>query len=284
MHTLLIAGNDEQKERFLRPLAEGAIRSCFAMTEPDVASQRPDEPARRPRCATAASGSQRAQVVHHRRRRRRVRDRRGEDRHRRGRRPSQLLADPRPDRHARLGGRARPASGWARTRPAATRSSTLTDVRVPAGNLLGAEGEGFVIAQKRLAGGRLAHAMRWIGVAQRALDLSASQRLLERKAFGKELARHQMLQAVHDRRQRDRPLRVAADGAARRVEGRARPAPPPGDRDGQDVRLRGVRPRSSTARCRSTAPPASRWTCRSRGRTRTHAQRGSTTAPARCTG
>ena len=46
-------------------------------------------------------------------------------------------------------------------------------MRVPLGNLLGDEGEGFVIAQKRLAGGRLAHAMRWIGVAQRALDLSA---------------------------------------------------------------------------------------------------------------
>ena len=41
MHTLLIAGNDEQKERFLRPLADGAIRSCFAMTEPDVASSDP---------------------------------------------------------------------------------------------------------------------------------------------------------------------------------------------------------------------------------------------------
>jgi alkylation response protein AidB-like acyl-CoA dehydrogenase len=69
----------------------------------------------------------------------------------------------------------------------------LEDVRVPAANLLGREGEGFVIAQKRLAGGRLAHAMRWIGAAQRALDLSA-KRLLERKAFGKELARHQGLQ------------------------------------------------------------------------------------------
>jgi alkylation response protein AidB-like acyl-CoA dehydrogenase len=72
---------------------------------------------------------------------------------------------------------------------------TLTDVRVPVANLLGREGEGFVIAQKRLAGGRLAHAMRWIGMAQRALDL-ATERLLQRKAFGKELARHQMLQAM----------------------------------------------------------------------------------------
>ena len=50
-----------------------------------------------------------------------------------------------------------------------------------------------MIAQKRLAGGRLAHAMRWIGAAQRVVDLPP-QRLLTRKAFGKELARHQALQ------------------------------------------------------------------------------------------
>ena len=41
MHTLLIAGSDEQLETYLRPLAEGRIRSCFAMTEPDVASSDP---------------------------------------------------------------------------------------------------------------------------------------------------------------------------------------------------------------------------------------------------
>jgi acyl-CoA dehydrogenase len=41
MHTLLIAGTPEQQEAWLRPLADGATRSCFAMTEPDVASSDP---------------------------------------------------------------------------------------------------------------------------------------------------------------------------------------------------------------------------------------------------
>src|SRR3712207_7167677 len=59
----------------------------------------------------------------------------------------------------------------------------------PYTTLFRSEGEGFKIAQQRLAGGRLAHAMRWIGAAQRALDLSA-KRLMERKAFGKRSEEH----------------------------------------------------------------------------------------------
>lgn len=70
----------------------------------------------------------------------------------------------------------------------------LHGVRVPAENLLGEEGAGYKLAQVRLATGRLGHAMRWIGVSQRALDLTA-QRMLERESFGARLADHQMLQA-----------------------------------------------------------------------------------------
>jgi alkylation response protein AidB-like acyl-CoA dehydrogenase len=192
MHTLLIAGTEEQKERFLRPLAEGRIRSCFAMTEPDVASSDPtnlettavrdgDEWVLNGKkwCITGAIGAAFSIVV----------AKTGSD-EAAGHRNYSLILVPTD------------TPGWEVSRevewmgshsPGGHPEITLTDVRVPYENLLGKEGEGFVIAQKRLAGGRLAHAMRWIGVSQRALDLS-TQRLLTRKAFGKELARHQALQ------------------------------------------------------------------------------------------
>jgi len=192
MHTLLIAATDEQKERFLRPLAEGRVRSCFAMTEPDVASSDPrnlqttavrdgDEWVLNGRkwFITGAEGAAFSIVV----------AKTGSD-DSAGHRNYSLILVPCD------------TPGWEVVRdpgiigahlPGGHPEIGLRDVRVPAENLLGGEGEGFVIAQKRLAGGRLAHAMRWIGVSQRALDLTA-QRLLERKAFGKELARHQALQ------------------------------------------------------------------------------------------
>jgi alkylation response protein AidB-like acyl-CoA dehydrogenase len=192
MHTLLLAGTEEQKERFLRPLAEGRTRSCFAMTEPDVASSDPtnlqttavrdgDEWVLNGRkwFITGAEGAAFSIVV----------AKTGTD-DAAGHRNYSLILVPTD------------TPGWRVVRdpgiigahfPGGHPEIALEDVRVPLENLLGTEGEGFVIAQKRLAGGRLAHAMRWIGVAQRALDLT-SQRLLERKAFGKELARHQALQ------------------------------------------------------------------------------------------
>ncbi|WP_336206460.1 acyl-CoA dehydrogenase family protein [Nonomuraea sp. LPB2021202275-12-8] len=66
------------------------------------------------------------------------------------------------------------------------------DVRVPASNLLGDRGQGFVIAQKRLGPGRIFHCMRWLGQAQRAFDLMC-RRLHERTAFGEPLARKQLM-------------------------------------------------------------------------------------------
>jgi alkylation response protein AidB-like acyl-CoA dehydrogenase len=67
------------------------------------------------------------------------------------------------------------------------------DVRVPAENLLGERGKGFLIAQERLGPGRIFHAMRWLGQAQRAFDLMC-HRLNERVAFGEPLAEKQLMQ------------------------------------------------------------------------------------------
>lgn len=67
------------------------------------------------------------------------------------------------------------------------------DIRVPRENLLGARGQGFVIAQRRLGPGRIFHCMRWLGQAQRAFDLMC-HRLHERSAFGGPLADKQLMQ------------------------------------------------------------------------------------------
>ena len=67
------------------------------------------------------------------------------------------------------------------------------DVRVPAENILGHRGQGFLIAQRRLGPGRIFHCMRWLGQAQRAFDLMC-RRLHEREAFGTPLADKQLLQ------------------------------------------------------------------------------------------
>ncbi len=192
MHTLLMAGTPEQLETYLRPLAEGRTRSCFAMTEPDVASSDPtnlettavldgDEWVLDGRkwCITGADGAAFAIVV----------AKTGTD-DAAGHRNYSLILVPTDTPGWRI---VRHPEWMGSHSPGGHPEIELAGVRVPKGNLLGGLGEGFVIAQKRLAGGRLAHAMRWIGVAQRALDLS-SQRLLTRKAFGKELARHQGLQ------------------------------------------------------------------------------------------
>jgi len=67
------------------------------------------------------------------------------------------------------------------------------DCRVPRDHLIGAPGDGFVLAQKRLGGGRIHHAMRWLGQARRALDIMC-ERAVSRESHGKLLAQHQMVQ------------------------------------------------------------------------------------------
>ena len=83
--------------------------------------------------------------------------------------------------------------GEAPTR-ACTRSSTTTTCRVPADALLGGEGQAFAVAQTRLGGGRVHHAMRTVGVCQKALDMMC-ERALSRETQGSILADKQMVQS-----------------------------------------------------------------------------------------
>jgi acyl-CoA dehydrogenase len=190
MHLLLHAGTDAQKERYLRPLAEGRVRSCFAMTERDVASSDPTQLSATGKrdggewilngekwFITGANGAAFAIVVA-----------RTED-------------DPDSDPRARytlfMVDAGNP--GWEVVReipvmgahgPGGHCEVRLENCRVAADAILGKPGEGFALSQVRLGPARLAHAMRWIGVAQRALDI-ATQRAVNREAFGKQLVRHE---------------------------------------------------------------------------------------------
>lgn len=87
-------------------------------------------------------------------------------------------------------GRKEPKLGW-NSQP--TRAITFDNVRVPAANLLGAEGQGFVLAMKGLDGGRVNIASCSVGTAQHALN-QATQYLTERKQFGRTLDQFQALQ------------------------------------------------------------------------------------------
>ena len=191
MRLLLHAGTEEQKETYLRPLAAGEMRSCFAMTERAAGS----DPTMLRTTATAdgegwvldgekwfisgANGAGFAIVVA-------VTDPEAESRHRRH---SLFLADA-------------GTPGWKVVReipvmgthgPGGHCEVLLESCRVPADALLGERGAGLALAQARLGPARLAHAMRWIGMAQRALDLAAA-RALDRETFGRALSEHQAVQ------------------------------------------------------------------------------------------
>ncbi len=190
MHLLLHAASEEQKARYLRPLADGSVRSCFAMTERDVASSDPTQLRTTAKqdgegwvlngekwFISGANGAAFAIVV------------------------AMTEDDPDVDPRSRyslfLVEGDNP--GWEIVReipvmgtegPGGHCEVRLNDCRVGPAALMGRRGEGFALSQVRLGPARLAHAMRWIGVAQRALDI-ATQRAISREAFGKQLARHE---------------------------------------------------------------------------------------------
>jgi acyl-CoA dehydrogenase len=186
-------GTDEQKERWLLPLVAGEIRSFFSMTEPEVPGS--DPTTLRTRAvregddyvidghkwfSSGAEGAAFGIVM--------------------------AVTDPDAAPHTRASQivvpaetpgveivRAIPTMGH-RGRNWSTHCEVrYTNVRVPAANLLGDEGAGFLIAQKRLGPGRIHHVMRWLGQMQRAFELMCAYSL-EREAFGEPLAQKQTVQ------------------------------------------------------------------------------------------
>lgn len=195
MELLLEHGTDEQKKRFLEPLARGEIRSCFAMTEPEHAGSNPvkmSTVARREGddyvidghkwFASSADGATFAIVMA-------VTDPDGENRYRRA---SQIVVPL--DTPGFKIVRNIPIMGEAGEDYFSHAEIRFEDCRVPVGNRLGGEGDGFVLAQERLGPGRIHHCMRWIGICERAFDMMCERAATRELAPGRPLASRQSVQ------------------------------------------------------------------------------------------
>ena len=197
MELLMMFGTDEQKEQYLLPLVRGEIRSCYAMTEPDYPGSNPVWMATtaekdgedfvingRKWFTSSADGAAFAVVMAIT----------NPDAPKAHKRASQIIV-PTDTPGYRLA-RNTPVMGESGEDWASHGEVTFQDCRVPQANLLGPEGEGFLLAQARLGPGRIYHCMRWIGICERALELMCARAASRQIAPGQPLATRQIIQSL----------------------------------------------------------------------------------------
>ena len=215
---LHLFGTDEQKERWLKPLVAGEIRSFFSMTEPEVPGS--DPTTLRTKAvrdgdewvidghkwfSSGADGAAFGIVMA-------VTDPEAQPH----RRASQIVV-PADTRGVEIVGPT-PVFGHAGSGWSTHCEVWYRGVRVPVENTLGEPGDGFRIAQKRLGPGRIHHVMRWLGQMQRAFELLCSYSL-EREAFGSRLADKQTVQNwIADSAAEIHACRLMTLDAARKID------------------------------------------------------------------
>jgi acyl-CoA dehydrogenase len=194
MEVLAEYGSRAQRERFLEPLLAGHVRSCFAMTEPDKPGSNPVWLATTARrdgddyvidghkwFTTAADGAGFAIVMA-------VTEPEGAPHAR----ASMLIVPTDTPGFERV--RNIPIMGEAGNGWASHAEVRFSNCRVPAANMLGFPGAGFLIAQARLGPGRIHHCMRWIGICERAFDMMCRRAATRELAPGKLLGEKQTIQ------------------------------------------------------------------------------------------
>jgi len=188
MHLLEVVANEDQKERWLKPLVSGEIRSCFAMTEPPPGAGADPSllrtTARRDGnhfvidgCKWLITGAEGAGFV--------IIMARFEEHGSNGGATMFLVDMDTPGIHIQ-----RTIDTMDRSFASGHAELVFKDLRVPADQVLGEVGEGFKYAQVRLAPARLTHCMRWLGAARRAHDIAVDY-ARRREAFGRPIGEHE---------------------------------------------------------------------------------------------
>ncbi len=190
MHTLLKWGSEEQKDKYLRPLCSGRMRSCFAMTEPDVAGSDPTL------IQTRAVLDGDDWVIN---------GRKWFISGARGAKFAILIARTEDQPEIPQAANSAfivdiPSPGWNDVREISTMHGSsghseivIENLRIPRSAMLGGRGQGHLLGQSRLGPARLAHCMRWLGQAETALEMMVD-RATKRFAHGSYLSEKQGIQ------------------------------------------------------------------------------------------